>query len=78
MLVVELRSASDELRPLQDKMNEYRDNGVRLGWLIDPQQHRVEIYQTWAGRGGVAVSYCPIGGGGVAWVCVGFETDSSL
>ncbi len=43
--VVELRSASDELKPLQDKMKEYRDNGVRLGWLIDPQLQRVEIYR---------------------------------
>ncbi len=43
--VVELRSASDDLKPLQDKMKEYRDNGVRLGWLIDPQNQRVEIYR---------------------------------
>lgn len=27
-------------------MQEYRDNGVRLGWLIDPQTRRVEIYRT--------------------------------
>lgn len=45
MRVVELRSASDKLRPLQDKMQEYLDNGVRLGWLIDPQNQRVEIYR---------------------------------
>ena len=45
MRVVELRSASDKLRPLQDKMQEYRDNGVRLGCLIDPQNQRVEIYR---------------------------------
>ncbi len=44
--VVELRSASDELKSLQDKMKEYRDNGVRLGWLIDPQNQRVEIYRS--------------------------------
>ncbi len=44
--VVELRSASDELKSLQDKMKEYRDNGVRLGWLIDPQKQRVEIYRS--------------------------------
>nr|WP_250126179.1 Uma2 family endonuclease [Chroococcidiopsis sp. CCMEE 29] len=42
--VVELRSASDDLKPLQDKMQEYLDNGVRLGWLIDPQNQQVEIY----------------------------------
>ncbi len=35
--VIELRSATDRLPPLQAKMAEYRSNGVRLGWLINPQ-----------------------------------------
>ena len=43
--VVELRSRSDAIRPLQNKMKEYLDNGTKLGWLIDPQQQRVEVYQ---------------------------------
>ena len=43
--VVELRSSSDSLKSLQAKMREYIDNGARLGWLIDPQQRRVEIYR---------------------------------
>ena len=43
--VVELRSRSDGLKPLQEKMREYLDNGARLGWLIDPQTSRVEIYR---------------------------------
>lgn len=43
--VVELRSSSDSLKSLQDKMREYIDNGARLGWLIDPQQRQVEIYR---------------------------------
>jgi len=42
---VELRSASDSLKTVQQKMQEYIDNGVRLGWLIDPQNQRVEIYR---------------------------------
>ncbi|MDV2994953.1 MAG: hypothetical protein N4J56_004607 [Chroococcidiopsis sp. SAG 2025] len=42
---IELRSATDELKPLQAKMQEYRDNGVRLGWLLDPQRQIVEIYR---------------------------------
>ncbi len=46
--VVELRSESDSLPKLQAKMREYMDNGARLGWLIDPQNRRVEIYR--AGR----------------------------
>ncbi len=43
--VIELRSASDELKPLQDKMQEYLENGIRLGWLINPQDQQVEIYR---------------------------------
>ena len=42
---IELRSRSDALKPLQDKMQEYLDNGMRLGWLIDPRNRRVEIYR---------------------------------
>ena len=43
--VVELRSSSDSLKSVQDKMREYIDNGAKLGWLIDPQHRRVEIYR---------------------------------
>lgn len=43
--LVELRSKSDTLTVLQDKMQEYIDNGVRLGWLIDRKQRRVYIYR---------------------------------
>jgi Uma2 family endonuclease len=43
--VVELRSRTDNLSELQAKMVEYRDNGVRLGLLINPQDRQVEIYR---------------------------------
>ena len=43
--VIELRSATDRLSKLQEKMQEYQANGVRLGWLIDPQNRQVEIYR---------------------------------
>ena len=43
--VAELRSHTDSLRTLQDKMAEYIGNGVRLGWLIDPSQRRVYVYR---------------------------------
>jgi Uma2 family endonuclease len=43
--VIELRSESDSLATLQAKMREYIDNGTRLGWSIDPQNRRVEIYR---------------------------------
>ena len=42
--VVELRSPSDSLQKLREKMAEYQDNGARLGWLIDPQNKQVLIY----------------------------------
>jgi Uma2 family endonuclease len=43
--VIELRSETDRLPPLQAKMAEYLANGVRLGWLINPQARQVEIYR---------------------------------
>ena len=43
--IVELRSPSDSLRSLQDKMQEYMDNGARLSWLINPKGQQVEIYR---------------------------------
>ena len=43
--VVELRSRSDELADVREKMAEYMRNGARLGWLIDPQEQQVYIYQ---------------------------------
>lgn len=43
--VIELRSATDNLKPLQDKMSEYQRLGVRLGLLINPQNQQVEIYR---------------------------------
>ena len=42
---IELRSPTDSLSVLQDKMQEYLDNGAPLGWLIDPEQKRVYIYR---------------------------------
>ena len=43
--VIELRSQSDAIRPLQEKMREYLDSGLKLGWLIDPQNNQAEIYR---------------------------------
>ncbi|MDF5727470.1 MAG: Uma2 family endonuclease [Rhizonema sp. PD38] len=43
--VIELRSPSDALKPLQEKMQEYLDNGIRLGWLINRKERQVEIYR---------------------------------
>lgn len=42
---IELRSKSDNLRTVRQKMQEYMAVGVRLGWLINPQDKQVEIYR---------------------------------
>jgi len=44
--VIELRSQTDRLTDLQDKMKEYASCGVRLGWLIDPLLKQVHIYRS--------------------------------
>ncbi|MBD2121895.1 Uma2 family endonuclease [Trichocoleus sp. FACHB-262] len=43
--VIELVSPSDRLTTVQEKMQEYRENGVQLGWLIDRKSQQVEIYR---------------------------------
>ena len=43
--VIELRSATDNLKPSQEKMVEYQRVGVRLGLLINPKNKQVEIYR---------------------------------
>ncbi|MBW4609552.1 MAG: Uma2 family endonuclease [Hassallia sp. WJT32-NPBG1] len=43
--LIELRSETGSLQPLQDKMQEYLENGLRLGWLINLQDKQVEIYR---------------------------------
>jgi Uma2 family endonuclease len=43
--VIELRSATDKLKPTQEKMREYQRVGVKLGLLINPQNKQVEVYR---------------------------------
>jgi Uma2 family endonuclease len=43
--IIELRSKTDRLKTLQEKMQEYINNGLRLGLLINPQDKEVEIYR---------------------------------
>jgi Uma2 family endonuclease len=42
--VIELRSPTDNLQAVLDKMQEYLDNGAQLGWLLDPLTRRVHVY----------------------------------
>ena len=43
--VVELKSSSDDVADLRIKMLEYQENGLKLGWLIDPDRQIVEVYE---------------------------------
>ncbi len=43
--VLELMSPSDSLKETQEKMQEYMNSGVKLGWLIDRKTSCVEIYR---------------------------------
>ena len=43
--VIELRSPSDRLSDQKAKMEEYRENGALLGWLIDPIERQVYVYR---------------------------------
>jgi len=44
--VLELRSKTDKMQPLREKMREYSENQMRLGWLIDTKNKIVEIYRS--------------------------------
>lgn len=46
MNVIEIRSSTDSLEKLKRKMQEYIENGVRLGWLIDRQNQQALVYRT--------------------------------
>ena len=43
--VLELMSPTDSLKDTQDKMQEYMNNQVKLGWLINRKTRRVEVYR---------------------------------
>ncbi|MEH2216487.1 MAG: Uma2 family endonuclease [Nostoc sp.] len=43
--MIQLPSESDRLQILQDKMQEYIDNGTQLGWLIDRKKRQIFIYR---------------------------------
>ena len=43
--LVEVLSPTDSLAETRRKMEEYNENGARLGWLINPRRRQVEIYR---------------------------------
>lgn len=73
--VMELRSRTDALGDLEAKMEEYRASGVRLGWLINPQDREVVIYRL--GESGVERRSMPTVLAGDP-VLPGFRLDLSL
>ena len=73
--VIELRSGSDTLKGLQKKMEEWRSNGCRLGFLIDPFEEQAYIYRQGA-EGTEAVSFDATLSG--EDVLPGFELELSL
>jgi Uma2 family endonuclease len=69
--VMELLSENDTLPELQEKMEKYLKNGVRLGWLIDPKARLTHVYRP--GREPEAVPFEATLGGGE--VMPGFELN---
>jgi len=69
--VIELRSKSENLQKLQNKMTEYIENGVSLGWLIDPCEKEVHIYRA-SGEIEILESAEKVSGENIL---VGFELD---
>lgn len=43
--VIELRSESDALQELKDKMKDWIANGAQLAWLIDPYEKQVVVFR---------------------------------
>lgn len=73
--VIEVRSKSDGLKQLKDKMEEWMENGVRLAWLIDPKNNTTYIYRE-NGTSDVVKGFDKrLSGEDVA---VGFELDLGL
>jgi len=71
-LAVEVRSSTDALSQQQDKMRMWIENGVRLGWLVDPYQKKVHIYRADQSRAEVLDRPESISGEDV---CQGLEVD---
>ena len=44
--IIEIRSESDRIKALKEKMVEYMENGARLGFLIDPVEQKAYVYRS--------------------------------
>jgi len=73
--VIEVRSKTDGLKPLKNKMEEWMENGVRLAWLIDPKNKTTYIYRE-DGTSDIVKGFDKTLSG--EDVAVGFELDLNL
>lgn len=73
--IVEVKSPSDSLKELKNKMTEWMANGVKLAWLIDTEEHKVNIYNNDGSQQVVESFDTKLSGGDVL---PGFQFDLSL
>ena len=73
--VIEIRSRSDSLEELQNKMQEWIENGCRLAWLIDPLEQKAYVYTPEGLTKTIETFDEKLSGGDVL---PGFELDLSL
>ena len=70
--IIELKSKTDHLPALKNKMQEWMQNGCCLGWLIDLEEKKVYVYNNEIEFSIVEFSQKTISGGGIL---PGFELD---
>ncbi|MEQ8714367.1 MAG: Uma2 family endonuclease [Cyclobacteriaceae bacterium] len=70
--IIEIRSRTDQIQTLQDKMKHWMDNGVSLGWLVDPVDKKVWIYSRGKVESTIDSFKCKIS---ASKVVTGFELD---
>ncbi len=73
--VIELRSRSDRMTNLKQKMIDYLANGVRLGWLIDPYERQAYIYRPNREMESLSEPVLSFGRRSIAGLCIGLFTD---
>ena len=69
---IELLSSPAALRATQARMREYIENGLQLGWLIDPFERRVHVYRP---NGAIEVLDDPDGVDGGPFLLPGFRLE---
>ncbi len=88
--VIEVRSKSDRLAPLQQKMDQWIANGAQLAWLIDPMERAITIYRpdnspeyltnptSVQGTGPIRLRACPIQNLGLSFDLLTLDESGDL